>query len=141
MTREYRRTVTTGKEGASDYANTGIEGYGWGALSIHLLMRYVLGLYEEEAGTIKIAPVLPLELRKAGATYSAGPVAWGKYTLHVACTVKDSDCYSMHVHCTRPIQSPSGVEIFQEPEINLNTVEQEWAWESSWGEERILQLP
>jgi len=141
MTREYRRTVTTGKEGASDYANTGIEGYGWGALSVYLLMRYVLGLYEEEAGTIKIAPVLPLELRKADTTYSAGPVAWGRYTLHVTCTVKYSDRYTMHMRCTRLIQSSSGAEIFQETEINLNTVEQQWEWEGFWGEERILQLP
>ena len=39
-----------------------------------------------------------------------------------------------------PIQSASGAEIFQEPEINLNTVEQQWEWEGSWEEERILQL-
>src|SRR6266480_3792341 len=32
-----------------------------------------------------------------------------------------------------PIQSASGAEIFQGPEINLNTVEQQWEWEGSWG--------
>jgi len=40
------------------FVSAGIEGYGWGALSIHLLMRYLLGLREEEAGAIKIAPAL-----------------------------------------------------------------------------------
>ena len=44
VTREYHATVARGKWGAFDYANAGIEGYGWGALSIHLLMRYILGL-------------------------------------------------------------------------------------------------
>jgi neutral trehalase len=40
VTREYHRTVTVGKWGAVEYANAGIEGYGWGALGVHLLMRY-----------------------------------------------------------------------------------------------------
>src|SRR5205807_6659968 len=34
VTREYRRTITMGEEVEMDYANAGIEGYGWGALSV-----------------------------------------------------------------------------------------------------------
>src|SRR5258708_4331447 len=63
ITREYRRAITRGKWGETDYANAGIEGYGWGALSIYLLMRYVLGLREEKADSITICPVLPQALR------------------------------------------------------------------------------
>ncbi len=53
--------------GASDYVNAGVEGYGWGALSIHLLIRYLLGLHEQEAGVIKVVPVMPRALCRVGA--------------------------------------------------------------------------
>jgi hypothetical protein len=69
VTREYRKAVTVGKWGAVEYVNTGIEGYGWGALSILLLIRYLLGFREEEAGVIQVAPVLPQVMRRVGATY------------------------------------------------------------------------
>ena len=42
VTREYRRTIQRGKWGEIDYANAGIEGYGWGARSIHLLIAICL---------------------------------------------------------------------------------------------------
>jgi hypothetical protein len=138
VTREYHMVITRGKWGASDYVNAGIEGYGWGALSIHLLMRYLLGLREEEAGVIKVAPVLSQALRRVGATYRAGPVLWGKYMLHVECTVRDAQGYTMRVHCsvqtTPDTQAPPAPEAVQEP------VEQLWEWEGEWGEERTLQL-
>src|SRR5437763_153224 len=41
VTCEYRRAVPRGKWGEIDYANAGIEGYGWGTLSIHLLIRHL----------------------------------------------------------------------------------------------------
>jgi cellobiose phosphorylase len=90
VTREYHRTVRTGKWGALDYANAGIEAYGWGALSIHLLLRYVLGLREEEADRLTVRPVLPKALRRPGATYQAEPIPWGRYTVSIACSVEDS---------------------------------------------------
>ena len=86
VTREYHAVVTTGKWGASDYVNAGIEGYGWGALSIHLLIRYLLGLHEQEAGVIKVVPVMPQALCRVGAVYRVGPLPWGKYQLHIECT-------------------------------------------------------
>src|SRR5437016_11724395 len=73
VTREYRQTVTVGKWGKIDYVNGGIEAYGWGALSVHLLLRYLLGLREEEVDKITIAPVLPQVLRRVGAIYRVGP--------------------------------------------------------------------
>jgi hypothetical protein len=124
ITREYHAVVATGKWGASEYVNAGIEGYGWGALSVHLLLHHLLGLHEEEVGVIKVAPVLPQALRRAGATYRVGPVPWGKYLLHVECAVRDVQSYAMRVRCSMQ-----------------DVVEQQWEWEGVWGDERILQLP
>jgi hypothetical protein len=138
VTREYHAVVTTGKWRASDYVNAGIEGYGWGALSIHLLMRYLLGLREEEAGVIKVAPVLPQALRRVGATYHAGPVPWGKYLLHVECTVRDAQGYTMRVRCT--VQTPPDALALLAPEPLQGPVEQRWEWEGAWSEERTLRL-
>ncbi len=78
MTREYRRAVTAGKWGEIAYVNAGIEGYGWGALSVLLLMRYVMGLREVEQGALIVAPVIPQALRRKGARYKIEPVQWGK---------------------------------------------------------------
>src|SRR6266581_1220706 len=77
VTREYRRAVPRGKWEEIDYANAGIEGYGWGALSIHLLIRHLLGLKEEEAGVVTVAPMLPKALRQVGADYRVRPIQWG----------------------------------------------------------------
>src|ERR1700692_3741857 len=66
VTREYRRALIRGKWGETDYTNAGIEGYGWGALSVHLLIRHVLGLREAELDSITLAPTLPQALRRAG---------------------------------------------------------------------------
>ncbi|HLZ23965.1 MAG TPA: trehalase family glycosidase, partial [Ktedonobacterales bacterium] len=41
VTRENRRLVE--QKWGADYANSGIEGYGWGALSILLVIRYLMG--------------------------------------------------------------------------------------------------
>ncbi|TMF43927.1 MAG: hypothetical protein E6I32_15895, partial [Chloroflexi bacterium] len=75
VTRENRRMVEQ-KYGV-DYVNAGIEGYGWGALSIFLVIHHMLGLKEEEAGTLTVAPVLPQALRRSGAFYKLGPLLWG----------------------------------------------------------------
>ena len=97
----------------------GIEGYGWGALSIHLLMRYLLGLSGEEAGVIKVAPVLPQALRRVGALYKIESLPWGKHVLSMQCIVKDAQGYTMRIDCSL----------------------QQWEWEGEWGEERKIILP
>ncbi len=139
VTREYHAVVTTGKWGASEYVNAGIEGYGWGALSIHLLIRYLLGLYEQEAGVIKVVPVIPQALRRTGAVYRMGPLPWEKYQLHIECIVRDVHSYVMHVRCS--VQPAPAVLTLLAPEPVQEAVEQQWEWEGAWGEERILQLP
>ena len=140
VTREYHATVARGKWGAFDYANAGIEGYGWGALSIHLLMRYILGLRAEEVDRLTVRPVLPQALCRLGATYQAEPIPWGGYTLHIACTVKDVQRYRLHLHCTVPATGAK-LDGVQQSATQQETQEYQCEWEGRWGEERTLQLP
>jgi hypothetical protein len=140
VTREYRRMVTTGKWGTTDYVNAGIEGYGWGALSIHLLLRYLLGLREEEAGKITLAPTLPQALRRIGATYRVEPVQWGDSVLRIECTVRDAKGCTVRMRCARRgmEDAATGVEYEELPcPGRVQTCE----WEGRWGEERTLLLP
>ena len=123
VTREYRRTITAGKWGEADYVNAGIEGYGWGALSIHLLMRYVLGLREEEAEKITIAPALPQALRRVGATYRVEPVPWGNCTLGLECMVRGAESYTMRVRCS--VQTAPDAVTLLAPEPTQEAVEQQ----------------
>ncbi len=140
VTREYRRTVTTGKWGALDYVNAGIEGYGWGALSIHLLMRYLLGLGEEEADKITIVPALPQALRRKGATYRVAPVPWGNYILEIECTVRDAKGYAFRMHCSRR-GIKKAEEAIENEELQQPGTGQRCEWEGTWGEGRTLLLP
>jgi Trehalase len=118
VTREYHSTITVGKWGKVEYVNAGIEGYGWGALSIHLLIRYILGLREEEPGILTIAPQFPRALRRSGANFRVGPVQWGAFALHVECHIKDESGYS----------------------ITINCIGKQQEWEANWGEERKIKL-
>src|SRR6266702_4660262 len=135
VTREYHASVARGKWGAIDYANAGIEGYGWGALSIHLLMRYSLGLREEEVDKITIRPILPQALRRPGATYHAQPISWGGYTLSISCSVKDAQRYLLRLRCSVPATKPKLEGVQHE------TQEYQCEWEGRWGEGRTLHLP
>jgi Mannosylglycerate hydrolase MGH1-like glycoside hydrolase domain len=125
VTREYRRSITVGKWGEIDYVNAGIEGYGWGALSVLLLIRYVMGLREEEQGVLTIAPVIPQALRRKGASYKIAPVQWGKYALSVECIVRDAGSFTMRLGSL----------------VEENQPAQQWEWQGKWGEERRIQLP
>ena len=140
VTREYRRTVTAGKWGEIDYVNAGIEGYGWGALSIHLLLRYLLGLQEEEVNRITIRPVLPQALRHTGATYRVEPVSWGRYMLYIECYVKDAKTYRLRLRCVVLTAKENLVDI-EVRATQQETEEYQYEWESAWGEGRTLQLP
>ncbi|MFL5589969.1 MAG: hypothetical protein ACJ8DI_20285, partial [Ktedonobacteraceae bacterium] len=140
VTREYRQTVTVGKWGKIDYVNGGIEGYGWGALSVHLLLRYLLGLREEEVDKITIAPVLPQALRRVGAIYRLEPVPWGRYVLSIECTVRDAKRYRLRLRCVVPAAGES-LEDAQEIATPQETQEHECEWEGVWGDERTLYLP
>jgi len=140
VTREYRQSVTAGKWGAIDYVNAGIEGYGWGALSIHLLMRYILGLREEEADKITIAPALPHGLRRVGATYRVESVPWGNYVLGIECMVRNAKGYTVRLRCTQQKRETS-TEALEEKELPQPAMVQTCEWEGTWGEERTLLLP
>jgi hypothetical protein len=116
VTRENRRLVE--RKFGVDYVNSGIEGYGWGAVSIHLLLRHLLGLREIEADRLVVAPMLPASLRRPGATYRVGPLPWGAHTLNVECRVKDARSFTMR------LESATG----------------QWQWDGAWGEEREIAL-
>jgi hypothetical protein len=141
VTREYRQAVTSGKWGAIDYVNAGIEGYGWGALSIHLVMRYLMGLREVEADKITITPALPQALRRAGATYSIAPIPWGNNVLGIECTVRDSKGYTASIRCRRRKVEDSATRDAQHDEFLQSAKEQICTWEGTWGEARTLLLP
>jgi len=140
VTREYRHTVTAGKWGEIDYVNAGIEGYGWGALSIHLLIRYLVGLREEEADRLKVCPALPQALCRKGTTYYVGPLSWGKYALHIECVVKDAKRYRLRLGCVVPV-TRENLEGAQEGVTEQEPQEYQCEWEGEWGEKRTLHLP
>jgi len=138
VTREYRRAVPRGKWEEIDYANAGIEGYGWGALSIHLLIRHLLGLYATDLNSITLAPTLPLALRRPGATYTITPIPWGKYMLSLTCQVKNAHSYEATFHLRPRAQEGQPAE---KTEARSETVgEQEHHWEGTWGEERTFLM-
>jgi len=99
-------------------------------LSVHLLMRSIIGLHEEEADSITIAPLLPHALRQVGAIYRVGSVPWGDHNLSVECTVRDAESYTAHVRRQSVEDTPG---------VSENV--QQWSWEGVWGEGRTLSLP
>jgi hypothetical protein len=139
VTREYRRPIQRSKWGEIDYTNAGIEGYGWGALSIHLLIRHLLGLHATGPDTIVLAPTLPQALRQNGATYTITPIPWGKYTLSLTCRVKSVDSYqaTFQVHA-RP-QEGQSVETAEAQTEQPGTYT--YQWEGIWGEAQTCILP
>jgi len=116
VTRENRRLVE--RKYGVDYVNAGIEGYGWGAVSIHLLLRHLLGLHEVAPDRISVAPMLPVALRRPGAAYRVGPLPWGAHVLNVECMIKDARGFTMR----------------------LASADQQWTWDGAWGEEREIAL-
>lgn len=138
ITREYRNAVTVSKWGETDYINAGIEGYGWGALSIHLLIRHLLGLSATDINSITLAPTLPLALRRPGATYTIAPIPWGKHTLSLTYRVKNAHSYEATFRVRPRTQESQSAEKI---ETHSETVdEQEHHWEGTWGEERTFLL-
>ncbi len=139
VTREYRRTIPTSEGQDVDYANAGIEGYGWGALSIHLLIRYVLGLHEDEAGVVTVAPVFPHALRRVGAVYRVAPIQWGKYALEVECTIGAAESYTMRLRCSlRAGEEDLAVREIEEQQAAIVYTH---TWVGRWGEQQTLLLP
>ncbi len=139
VTREYLGTVAAEKPGETNYINAGIEGYGWGALSVHLLLRYLLGLREDEVDTIIIAPHLPQVLRHEGATYHVEPVPWGNYTLSIECTVRDSQSYTLRLRSVKKAKEDiAGLEV--EGMLQQSVLAQEHVWDGKWGEGYTIAL-
>jgi mannosylglycerate hydrolase MGH1-like protein len=70
VTREY---WPEGGRGTS----AGIEGYGWGALTVHFLVRYLVGLREDSPTSFRLVPALPAAWRRRGACYTIGRLPYG----------------------------------------------------------------
>lgn len=138
VTREYRRAITRGKWDELEYQNAGIEGYGWGALSIHLLIRHLLGLSGTDIDTIVLAPTLPQALRRPGATYTIAPIPWGEHTLSLTCQVKNEHSYEATL-LVRP-RSQKGQPAGTTEARPAASSEQVHQWEGTWGEEKTFQL-
>ncbi len=138
VTREYRQLATTGKWGAQEYVNAGIEGYGWGALSVHLLIRHLLGLHATDPANLTVAPAFPVAMRQPGATYTVGPIPWGKSLLRFTCRVKDTHGYEAILRVRPRVQEePVIVETETQAET---TEEQEHQWEGVWGQGQTFAL-
>lgn len=135
ITREYLRTIEVGKWGEIDYVNAGIEGYGWGALSIYLFMHVLLGLQERRAGQLHVAPMLPQDLRTIGARYRVRTIQWGKHTLSLELHVQEKERYTCRLEASR--------DEAVHPELGLDPqrVSQHWEWSAAWGEGQTLTLP
>lgn len=134
VTREYRSAIVRGKWGETDYAGAGIEGYGWGALSIHLLIRYLLGLQERHAETLVISPVFPQALRRTHASYRIETLPWGAYLLGMECLVEEGDRYRVHLRCQRRTRGAA-------PDAAPGNEEYQCTWEDRWGSGRLVHLP
>lgn len=137
VTREYRRALTRSKWGEIDYQNAGIEGYGWGALSVHLLIQHVIGLSARDLDKIAITPALPQALRRPGASYKIAPIPWSTYLLSIECRVKSANSYEAILQChPRPQKSSLAgeVDLAAAGEFHKH-------WEGTWGEEYIFRLP
>lgn len=138
VTREYRRALTRGKWGETDYANAGIEGYGWGALSIYLLMRHILGLQEETVDRLTISPMLPQALRRQGASYQIEALPWGNYLLSIECLIKDEKQYKIRLRWRA--RQPKDALINPPESLSPQEETQQEEWEAQWGEKHALQL-
>lgn len=139
ITRENRRAIVSGKWGETDYVNSGIEGYGWGAVSIHLLLRYLLGLCEVEVNKINIAPTLPQALRRSGAIYRIEPLPWGNFLLGIECAVRAGG-YTVRIRCQRR-GSAKVLETVGNDKIREAEEVHSCEWSGKWGEGRTLLFP
>ena len=136
VTRENRRLVE--QKWGADYVNSGIEGYGWGAVSIHLLIRHLLGMSATDTNSIALAPVLPQALRRPNATYTIAPLPWGKYLLSFTCRVKDAHSYGATLRLRPRTQEGQPAEMTDAAPETAD--EQEYHWEGTWGEEQTFTL-
>lgn len=138
VTREYRRVVPRGKWGEAEYVNAGIEGYGWGALSIHLLIAHLLGLSSTDPSSITLMPTLPAALRRSGATYTLAPIPWGQYLLSFTLQVKNTHGYAATLHVR--LRAPEGQPTETTEAQPTTASAQEYHWEGTWGKKRTIQL-
>ena len=77
-------------------------------------------------------PIVSQEARTAGFSSGEGGQWMRSINLHLTCTLRIPDTYTMNVRCIIP--PALDAEVLQEP------VEQQWEWEGMWGEAHMLEL-
>jgi hypothetical protein len=88
--------------------SAGIEGYGWGALTVVLLVRYLAGLREESPRRFRLVAALPRAWRRPGAVYTLGPVPYGAGSIQLTYrATTDADDMALDVGLT--LSDPAGV--------------------------------
>jgi hypothetical protein len=84
----------------------GIEGYGWGALTTHFVVRYIVGLREASPTSFHLMPSLPAAWRRPGAVFSIDPLPYGAgvlaltYRVPAVATGMKSDAVDMGLTLT-----------------------------------------
>jgi len=89
-------------------------------------MRNMLCLQEEEVERLTACPILSQTFRPR-ATYHRQPIAWGRCTLHLPCSVKDAYRYMLRLRCASPATEAKLDGKQQE------TKEDQCEWEGRWG--------
>jgi len=140
ITREYLCALTNARDKLQGYTNAGIEGYGWGTLSIHLLISLLLGLQAVQVNHLRICPMLPEELRRVGAVYRITSLPWGTSLLSLECQIKDARTYQMRVQA-QPYRTATASPSGQDENTLFPEATQQCEWEAPWGEGRQVQLP
>jgi hypothetical protein len=127
--------------------SAGIEGYGWGALTIHFLVRYLLGLREEAPHRLRLVPALPPLLRRHGANFTAGPLPYGACALtltyaiaasseSVAITLEVAGAIGPVVVC----ESGTHRELARATPGQASTDRVSLHWHGIWGRAAIIEL-
>ncbi len=83
--------------------SAGIEGYGWGALTVHFLVRHIVGLRALSPTSFLLVPALPPSSRRPGAAFRIGPVAYGAGTISLHYRIPDevlADAVDITLDCS-----------------------------------------
>jgi len=84
----------------------GAEVYGWGCLSVYLLLRYVVGFAGENDG-FTVTPNLPADLLQPGKVYKAGQFSWHQAKVDITYTVGDKLAAKVELF----VEQPSEVKV------------------------------
>lgn len=125
-------------EGGPETA-AGIEGYGWGALTTHCLLRYIVGVRELSPTSLRLTPALPHRLRRPGASFSVGSLPFGDGDVTVTYQISpdgDADAVDIALDVTgtthglvaRDPQDGRALAVSAESTSGAARIGWRWAW-------------